>query len=514
MGLLLGCNSVTHADDDFFSGKSAAWIEQKRIEALNQFEAKHFNESERAFYQVLSGDPAAHSATFALGYLKRIASESGAVKAAIDQFEVVKKASGTLELLENPDSEKFFKSVIDPGQLASHLLSLLKVGGILAARTSLLSVVLDGMGLSGPANFYFSRTEAVIAEVQKIAFTERREAFLHRPLQYVFPDFYERRIHLPLYNVAEVQMVPFEKEGLQYGEVQLKRSLDGWHPHLEAAFMRQYDGNPSLVQDAAHLAIGRTKMESQVHHFLLDLGAQGNVQKNPAFGWDYVFYVRSHLYADYRNFSTVTHLPSVWVSWWNGNNNEFRLRGDAAFIVHQADVTDEYSKTFGAQLFVAHLWDEKYRFEMAYAFHKNSEATLALSDDLNRDGTEHAFSLQFSYPSKSSRNQPFFKYSLIRNVTVGNSFDTITHAFEAGTCYLIGARAALKLTTGLSESLYPRLGGTRSDVLKALRGDLILPFLLDFMSFTAHAGYETQTSSMSPYSRLDLSLGLASSFAL
>lgn len=508
---LMGLCQIAIADEDTMV-RSKQWIEETRRKAVDLYNVKKYVESEKEFFELIAADYKAPTATYAVDYLKKIAVESGSVKEAVNKYRELKNTGVVKEAIRlNPIENEFFNGLKKPGKIEEYLFSLFNIGGFLAAKTSLLSFVLDGLGFFEESAYYFKKADSVVLKAQRVAYNEERAYLLVRPLHYYVPGLFDQ-LGVPSYSASQLQIVPFRRQQLSMPGIKITNDLHRPGYHANLAFFMYSDSNILKLEKGENLPEGIREKKGGVKDYFADVGWQSNPEREFNYGFDYQYFNRAPIRGDLDPYVTKSHMPFIWSSLWNKNDDELRARYDVVFTKRTEAVADLYDRSHGPQLAWSHLWNERYHVDFSYALKLNTDQFDLMEGNTRRSGHQHTVAVQASYPGKSNRVQPFARYELDRNFTRGDNFSTIRHGLSTGTSYLIGRRAALRLSAALNYTMYPVHYAKRVDRLQTYKAALALPLYDDYAILMIKGSYDTQTSTVfeASYGRLDFGAGLSS----
>jgi len=493
-------------------------VENIRRQAVDLYNAGQYEAAENYFFKLLAVDPQSFLGDYAIGYLKKIPIESGALQSAIQKYRVLRETKDVGDLAARKIIRlPVFESLQDTSHLKDHLFKVFKFGGFLASHSTLISFLLDGVGLTEESNYYFDQAAKLVETAQELAYAETRDFLSERPLHYLMPPYYGS-LGMPIYSVGQLQTILFERQQTELSNIELQRDIGGWHTHLTGAFGKEYDSNAIRLQSGLPAPTEFGRQDSFNSNILLNLGMTGNIARPLSYGWDFWLYAKNFDREILRTHNTISHLPSGWISWWDAKELEVRFRYDWSHTRFYIPRNDVYTVSHGPQLSVSYLLNERYRVDAAYSYKANRDHLDTFNNPAARGGNEHTLSLQGAYPGKSKRIEPYLKYVFDRVRADGLLFNSIFHHFETGIAYLLGRSSVIRFSSSYKIGLYPwyqgRTNGRQDDTQKYAI-DFAIPFNNELLSILGNGGYETVQSSEPSlgYSRWYAMLGLSGKFS-
>ena len=479
--------------------------EELRRKAVDTFNLRKFDEAEKLFYDVLKTDPTSEAANSATEYLKELTIRAGFLDQAIQKFRDLKLKG--LVSVRIPDlSFSLAKRFDIAGGLQQFLFQALKKGGMISAHIYLISFLLEAKGMEEEATYYFNEAEKVDGPKP---YPHIHKALV-RPLHFSEPEFYSR-FHLPDYSFAQLQTVPFLGDELsrEYPS-ELKELEGGRRIDLDLGLFTQYDSNLVEKPTGGSLPSGITKPDGMELTYLAGVGVKTRASKNWTYGLDYRMWIQHPIRDDLGNYGRWSHLPAVWASWWNRTETEFRFRYDFALTWKNQAAYSKESQIHGPLFGLSHLWNQRYQTDCIYSF-KNLNYFRSPRDN----GSEHTFSLRFSYPGKNNTIQPFAKYTWNRDLTDDSSSNLIAHRLEVGATHLTSENLTTEVSTTLEYGIYPWSSTNRRDHTTRASAKFSYFLLSEFLTFLGKAEYLDQSSNTSQFTfkRFELSAGLVSSIS-
>jgi hypothetical protein len=490
----------------------AEYIIQKKREAITAYEAKDYELSERSFYQVIAADPTLSSAGTSMEYLKKIFEEGGIKKLAQDEFEKTKTKTKK-DHFEKPDS---YFGLMQGGKFEAHLATLFKLGGFLAARSSMLGFVFSQVGMKGEGEYFFEKSIEIAEAAQKSSYREFREHLLARPLHFMVPPHY-RVLGMLNYSPNQIEIVPFEFNQRTDPDIVLREPPAQSSTHINFEMFRDYNSNIIKTDGLQPLPAGVISASGGDKNYLINLGGQSNPLAEMSYGADYFYLIQNYTRDELSAYGSSTHAGGLWGSLWNRKDFEVRIRYDLISTSHQLVRKDLYTFAQGPQISLGKLLTPGLRADFTYSLKFNSDkddSSLILADQ--RGGTQHNLGLQISYPGRSKYPQPYLRYNWDRNMTVGDQVATIEHRIESGASYPIGVKSVLRFQSVFDFKLYPFSRAQRMDFLKEFELSSFFPIIGDQVLLHPKGTYSTLTSqgTSESYSQWTLGIGLVLGFIL
>lgn len=457
---------------------SAETIETIRRQAVDRSQAGDWEGAKSSFFELFASDPDGPAGQFAIGELKKGLTQHGDADRAIARYQAGRAAGEIPKVPDwSPPGGGIFQMLDRPGQLEGFLLNALKTGGLLAAQSSLLAVLVQGMGFMEEANFLLAEAETIAKKAREDEARYLRDQMGVRPLQYRFPFAYERA-GLPAYSPSALRFVPFEKALMRDSFLALRAlEPDLAKTRFETHFgaLLGYDSNlldrpPGAIPTEAPRQYG----------FLQTYFFHGGFRSNPLapmlVGIDFHSVYRTPPREDLKTERTWAQLPSIWVSWSDGMKNEFRVRYDFAIFSRWSSSIDAPRWSHGPGFSWARAWSPLFRTQaLAYAeWKRDSEDPLERPGWPLRAGTRTAVDLAFFYTKAKSKLEPFVEISVARDRGERIEYRKTEYTLRPGASFSLWKRAWLRLSPLLQVIAYTG-DGTRQDLEKGVFLDSAIP---------------------------------------
>lgn len=490
-------------------------IETLRREGLDAYKKREYDTAEFKFFSVIAEDWRSPAAGYATDYLKKIVRETGAADEGKRRFEELVKSGQTRAVQYGPEHESFFAAAKQPGKLEEHLFGLLKLGGMLAARSSVIGVVLNEMGFTDPAAYFLDQAQSIAAGVQKKAVTLERRFSLDRPLHYAFSRVVEKSEY-PTLDTNQLETIPFVKMQSTKDPdidpfVETNARAVRRITRLRLAFLDSYDSNVIKLADNATVPAGPGRKSGSSPTYFLSFEAQSDPASRMSYGAGYSMISRQKSRVGLDDYSAISHVPGLWFSWWDASDLELRLRYDYSFTKHGNSRTDVSKRMTGPSMHIAKDFGGGGRGRMFFSFSSLSN----MGDSDGRTGKEYSAKIDFATRNKKTGIEPRVGYGYLRDVALSGLYNSVGSDVHAGTSLLMGRRSVLDIGTLFRWTSFARYpGGKRSDTLKVMELKGIFPLGESAFSFLANAVYEIQGSSDSAqaYSRWALGGGFTAAF--
>lgn len=351
------------------------------------------------------------------------------------------------------------------GGAQNYLMSMLAQGGPTATLENyLMSFLMNEQGFSTEASYFFNK-----AEFMKQLDIEHAALGFVRPLQFDLPQMYYK-LGMPLYSVNQMHPVRFlSDEAFKEERFIVQNEMGSSEKHANFGGYWQYDSNVLGLAKTASLPAANPKQSGTGLLGVLNLGIESSPSQSINFGADLYSFISHHTREDLAPFDTWTSAPSLWVSYWNSTDDEWRLRYDYAYTQKDRTAFHSFNSTHGPQGAWAHLWAHKYQTQIGYSFKLARYPIEAPIPEDKLNGSEHSAFLKVSYPGLSRRFQPFFAYRFSHDWPVGSHFQSNAHEFDLGTAYLVGQHAIVNLTSTYGIRFFPHNDANRIDKPKQMR---------------------------------------------
>ncbi len=372
--------------------------------------------------------------------------------------------------------------------------------------------MMNEAGLTDPAAYFVDQAQALGERVQKKAIRVERKIERDRPLHFVFSRVLEKSEY-PTIDVNQINSIPFSKR-LETADDEVDAFvITSFHEtkkisRLKLAYLNFHDSNAIRLGDSSSLPTGISRKTASDPIYFLGFEAQSDPTRRMSYGAMYSFISRQKSRAELDAYTATSHVPSLWLSWWNARDLELRIRYDYALTKHGDSRLDLSRRTHGPSIHLIRDFGARGRVQFSL-----SQATNAGDSD-GRSGNEYVANLDYVTRNEKNGLEPKVGFAYRRDVALSSSYNSVGTEVHAGTAAQIGSRTVLDFTTTFRWTKFALSPTSQSDTLKIFELRGVFPMGSSQLSFLGNAIYEMQDSNVSSetYSRWAVGGGVTAAF--